>query len=351
MFLRSFRLHFAPAPTGDLPARILAGKWGRNPSVNGDYIINETTVRELPRLSAQLGFDTFSLDFEHNTVPGSEAWKASQEPRKIAATGTFEIVPGEGLYYIPNTALWTPEGKEAVTGKHYPDISPAIVPNDAGEVVFVHSVALCRQGATEGLHLDLHAAGLSGLDGLDSKILSRVRTHNTNEQKSTMPPEEIAKLFLAIVGLDATATADQIKDSITSLGQQIEAGKKAAASAQQAATDASAAKQETAGLKTTVESHSASITALIKRLDDNERAHITAAAIRDGKLIPQSAAELSLDQFRKIVADLPAGVVPMERRTPEGIKTHAASPAGDATQSAMLKAAGVTVDDFKKYNS
>ena len=54
------------------------------------------------------------------------------------------VIPGEGLF-IENLR-WTPEGEASVKGGHHPDLSPAIKTNDAGEVVFVHSAALCRQG-------------------------------------------------------------------------------------------------------------------------------------------------------------------------------------------------------------
>lgn len=303
MLLRSVRLHFATGPLTELPARILVGKWGRNASVKGDYTINETTARELPGNLKKVGYDSVALDFDHNSVKGSAAYKAEQEPRKVAAHGTLSVVAGEGLFFQP--ATWTPEGKDAVLGGHFPDLSPAILTNAAGEVIFVDSVALCRQGATEGLHLDLHSAGLGALSSQPSPTA-----------KPTMDAKYKA-LLLLILGLPETADDAAIEAAAKTLGTKLD-------------TATSAAN----GATTAVQTMSVELKRLGTLLEGNEKDRLITEAIASGKLITQSIQDLPLEHFKKIVADLPAGVVPLERRTPKDIQTHSASVINAATVAA-----------------
>lgn len=314
MLLRSVRLHFASGPSTELPARIPVGKWGRNPSVKGDYTINETTVRALPAALKKVNFDTVALDFEHNTVPNSPAYKAEKEPRNVAAHGVLEVVPGEGLFFTPRT--WTPEGKTAVLGGHFPDLSPAIVTNDAGEVVFVHSVALCRQGATEDLRLDLHSAGLATL--------------------SAQPPAPMDKykaLLLTLLSLPETADDTAIETASKGLAAKIDGATKAA-------NDAAGA----------VKTMSADLATLKELVSGGERERLVKEAIQAGKLVPHSVAELPIEHLKKVLADLPAGVVPMERRTPEGIKTHSSDilSGESATEAEVARQLGRPVAAAKK---
>jgi len=56
-------------------------------------------------------------------------------------------IPGDGLYL---TALsYTPSGNKYA--REYRDLSPAVLLDDDGEVIFCHSVALCPQGEVRGL--------------------------------------------------------------------------------------------------------------------------------------------------------------------------------------------------------
>lgn len=308
---RTFTLHFAPSGP-ELPKRLLVAKWGVNKSANGDYIVNETTARELPANLRRTNFNTTDLDFEHNTVPGSPAYKASGEPRKRAAEGRLEVVPGEGVYL--HATQWTPEGADAVNGRHYSDLSPAILTNKAGEVIFIHSVALARQGATEDLPLDLHAS-----DPLNTLFT----THSTMDQYK--------KILLALLGLSDSATDDQIHSSALKLGEKLDA----------------AGKQGD-----TIKTMSANYDALLKRVDDNERASLIRDAIKAGKLVPHSANTLDLAAVRTLLSELPADVVPMDRRTPEGVKLHssnAMTSAEEANADEVCRQLGLKKDDFKKF--
>lgn len=134
---------------GALPKRLVVAPWGSHSTAKGQITINERTVAHLPGNQARSNFDRIALDFNHNTVPGSESYRG--EPAKIAAHGTPRVQAGEG---ISMEALdWTPEGREFVGGNHYIDLSPTLQLNAAGEAVFIHSAAVCRQGAIPGLAL------------------------------------------------------------------------------------------------------------------------------------------------------------------------------------------------------
>jgi hypothetical protein len=315
MLLRTFRLNFASGP--DLPKRLLVGKWGTNKSVNGDYVVNETTVRELPKNLHAVNFDTVDLDFEHNTVPGSTTFKAEKEPRKRAAYGPLEVVPGEGIY-LHTADRWTPEGSEAAKGGHFNDLSPAILVNKANEVVFVHSVALARHGATDDLPLQLNSG---------DPLLSLF----SDEQPTTPAMLDYKKLLLSVLDLPDTATDAAITAAVKKEADEPD----------------SAVKTNTADiLKLTGE-----IEALKKASEKSERESIAARALSAGKIIPQSAMELPVDAFKKLVEELPADQVPMEKRTVEGIKTHSSGISqGNAVRDEIMKTMGITKELWDKHN-
>jgi phage I-like protein len=131
-----------------LPRRLKLLNWGVNQTVYGPVIVNETTAALLPMNQKKLGFDTIALDYEHNTVPKTPEFERTKEPREIAANGVPLVVPGEGLFF--DALEYTPSGRQ--NHLNYHDLSPTPKLSDKGEVVFLHSVALCRQGAVEDLH-------------------------------------------------------------------------------------------------------------------------------------------------------------------------------------------------------
>ncbi|MBI5770861.1 MAG: hypothetical protein HZA93_23995 [Verrucomicrobia bacterium] len=316
-----------PLPAAkELPKRMLVAKWGRNeaPSKGITFYVNETTARELPRNQQLCGFDCPALDFEHNTLPGTEAYKAEKEPRNIAATGTFEVVPGEGLYFSP--ARWTPEGEKSVLGGHHPDLSPALKFNDRGEVILAHSVALCRNGSVP----DLQVFSVEGDLALRVAALS---THLLSN--SAMNYKD---LLCSILGLSVSATDAEIATASKTFAEKITAATKAGESMTALSAELKAANEK--------------IVALAGRLDAAERADITALAVRDGKVIPASADKLDLTQFKALVADLPANQVPLEKRTPEGMKAFSASgvvtSAARESDEAVRRQLGISESDWKK---
>lgn len=298
--LIAFRSPSPLAGATELPKRLRVGKWGRNESTKGAFTVNEFTVAALPRMQKALGFEEVMLDFEHNTVPGDDG-KPVAEPVKIAARGRPVVIPGEGLFL--DNATWTKEGSDVALGGHYPDISPAVKLNERGEVVFLHSAALCRQGSVPDLQLFSAALNAGQL------------THFSATPNQPPAKMDYKKLLLIMLGLAETA-ADT----------EIESGAKAFA-AKFSKTDLGDVSTFNASLKTATEA----LAALEKKFAKQERDSMTASAIAAGKVIPFSAEidKLSNEAFAAVLAGLPAGIVPLEQRTPEKIKTFSAS-----TQSA-----------------
>jgi phage I-like protein len=310
----------------ELPSRLRVAKWGRNESVKGTFVVNETTARFLPAMQKAVGFDTVALDFEHNTVPETEAYKADREPRKVAAHGVPRVVPGEGLFV--ENLRWTPEGKASVEGGHHPDLSPAIKTNDAGEVVFLHSSALCRQGAVPDLQVFTAALSPRQLQTFSAAIAA-----------TASPAMDYKTLLLLILGLDAHASDTDITTAAQGFAKKLTA---AAGQAQTIETMSSELK--TLGQK---------FGELQKGLDEAEKAKLTAQAVLSGKIITASVSELPLEQFRKIVAELPANQVPLDQRTVDGMKAFSAgsgvvtAPTAEIDE-AVRKQLGISKDDWAK---
>lgn len=190
----------AAASAGKLPDRLKVLGWGESSSVKGLVRLNETSIAQLPQRQRDMGFDKIALDWEHNTVPGSPEFERTAEPRSVAAYGVPRIVAGEGLFL--ESLEWTPEGKKSAL--NFADLSPAVQFDDAGNVVFVHSVALTRNGAVEGLSFFN--------TGLTEKNMS------DNKPNTPVPGNFITLALMAsALGLAATATEAEVTGKLTRL--------------------------------------------------------------------------------------------------------------------------------------
>ena len=277
-----------------LPTRLKVAHWGRNEAVDVTPIVNETSVACIPHNQRVAHIDTAILDFNHNTLPGSEAYKAEKEPRNIAAKGKLEVVPFDGVYF--SALEWTPEGKDAFLGGHFPDLSPAVKLNDAGEVIFIHSAALCQQGSINGLH----AFSVGGLPTMKTATATQ----------STM---DFKKLLLLLLGLPETADDTAIETAAKAFSAK--------------AQTATAAGEEVKAFSTTLK-------AITDRLDAQDRSVLTSTAIAAGKIIPLGVDKLPIADFKVMIDSLPADQVPMEKRTPEGIKAFTAPGFSNASAGA-----------------
>ncbi len=130
-----------------LPSRLKLLGWGRNDTVIGPVVVDDISAQVFSANQKALGFERVALDFEHNTVPGSPEYERTQEPRDVAAYGAPRIVAGEGLFL--ENLEWTKTGQKKA--RNFEDLSPAVKPDDAGRVIFMHSAGLTRNGAVYGL--------------------------------------------------------------------------------------------------------------------------------------------------------------------------------------------------------
>lgn len=312
------------------PKRVLIAKWGKNDSANGSFTVGARTAKILPSLQKLLGFDTVALDFEHNTVPGTEAYKADKEPRNVAAHGAPQVVEGEGIYLV--NPLWTPHGEKSVREHLHPDLSPTIKTDEAGEVVFVHSAALCRQGAVADLRIfsagDIFSA--EQLAAFSAACAAPPASRPTPLASITM---DYKKLLCLMLGLDPATATDA----------EIEAASKARAG------ESADVKTFSASLKTATER----LTSLETKLTANERAALVATAIAAGKIVPHGADIDKLDNaaFAAVLAALPADQVPLAQRTPESLKTFSASvttPGASPFDDQVRRQLGISEADWKQ---
>lgn len=318
-----------PKSENELPQRILVAPWGENVTRKGKVIVNETTLATLEAAQLANKFDRVALDFQHNTV------KPGPEPKKVAAYGTPEIVKGEGIYL--SAIEYTPEGKEALLGGHYPDISPAVMRNAQGEVIFLHSVGACRQGEIDGLTL------FSASDSSDLTTFAPMAEDELElEDDAEEDPGKVDMRDLLRTLIAAIAPEVELPEGATDTEM--------AAAAKQAVTALAAAKpdpakvdppKEAEGDKDPVAMASAAlgkITALEATIEKRERAALIREAAREGKVVPLSADQidqLDLTVLESMITQLPV-TVPMQSRLGGAIDDFQANP-GDGTITPELR--------------
>lgn len=287
-----------------LPDRIRFLKWGRNDTTQGPFIVDDHTVSVLDANQRARGFGEVALDWEHNTVPGTPEYERTREPRSIAARGIIKAVKGEGLYFEPSK--WTPDGERNYA--NYIDPSGAVAKDAQDRVVFVHSVALCRNGSAP-----------------DVTLLSASSNPPTTTMSDKNKVLTLAALAVAL-GLPDTATeadlADRLKPlsaappDLSPLAARLEALEKRPA---------------TGDVPATITALTARVTALEATRDQSGRDAIYAEAARDGKQYPLDRAELDklpLATLRAMTDKLAPGVVPLHARA-RGTGADTTPPLGD----------------------
>lgn len=311
-----------------LPDRIKFLNWGDNQTKRfGVVKVNEVTLAALPGNQQRLGFDHVVVDFQHNSVLGTPYYKG--EPVALAArSGTPLVIKGEGLFI--DKPDWNITKEEAA---NYIDLSAAVKRDKAGNVIFMHSGALCRQGEVDGITLPLAADPL------------QPSTDNRQLDTGIM---DYKKLLLTMLGLSAECSDAEIETAATKFaGAKDGGGSDATLTALSARFD----RME--------KDSTAKITALEKGIEQRDRDAITAQAVREGKVIPlaalpdkDGAGGLPVEKLRSLVAELPV-TVPLDQRTSEKVVALAASGvnAGQPTaEEAVRKQLGISDETWKKHN-
>lgn len=320
--LRAPAAQFDPSKGAEgLPQRILALAWGHNTTAQGPVIVNDTTIKRLHAYNASQNWDRPVLDFEHNSVPGSPTYKG--EPCAVAGYGTLEIVEGQGIYMLMSS--WTKDGQDYAGGGHYGDLSPVVKVNERNEVIGLHSVALCRHGATEGLIF----------------LSATTATHTAPmDKKPPQNAEELLANLRTLLGLGADSAPG---DVLTALSAKLET---------KPAEGSEEAKQLSAlvgKLETQLTSQGESLKLLSSSLEAAHRGEILANAVREGKDVPEMAKTLPIDQLKLLCAQLPV-TVPLEKRTPDAAALKLlSSPQAVAEADDVSKHTGVSKEDREKY--
>lgn len=314
------------ADAAKLPRRIKVLNWGDNPNCHGRRVnVGELFVK---CLSAETyPYRKVALDFEHNTFPGTPAYKESQEPRPVAGFGEIEAVPGDGVYLTMSS--WTPEGEKMAV--NYVDVSAGAVTDKDGNLVAVASVALCRAGAVGGL--DFVEAPLSGDV---SSALSGIINNNPQKGKAM----DYKALLLKSLGLGEDATDEAIQAALAA------AEKKPTQEEKKAEFDA-AVKAAVAEAVKPIEEKMAALSAAAVA---HEKADLIAEAAREGKVVALSAdalAKISVEDLKSTIAKT-AVTVPLSAKTPANMKENPAE--GDVPEEfkAIALNCGVSPDIFKK---
>jgi len=261
-----------------LPPRLKLLNWGENKSVKGPVIVGPKTVASLSVNQAKLGFDRVALDYEHNTVKGTPAFLESKEPRKVAGFGVPVVIENEGLFL--EQMLYTPSGVE--NAREYIDLSPAVQQDEHGEVIFIHSAALCRQGAVEDLsfyNVDLPEEE-DDLEGLRAE-LRKVQ-------------DAMGALYEKIFDIQKKVEAEALEQTLKEVTAQ------------------------------SVKELSTQVSTLSASFEEVRREQLLAAARAQGKKVPPASVTdgLDLTKLSALLDDLEADRIPLSRKTPETIREY-----------------------------
>lgn len=325
------------ADAAKLPRRIKVLNWGDNPNCHGRRV-NVGPLFAKCLSAAVYPYRQVALDFEHNTFPGTAAYKESREPRPVAGFGSIEVVEGRGVYLTMSS--WTPEGERMAV--NYADVSAGAVTDEDGNVVAVASVALCRAGAVDGM--DFVEAPLSG--GVSSALSGIINQDGglkpaSPKQKGTAM--DFKALLIKSLGLGDDATDEAIQAALAkALGRKPDENQEARQAATSAAVKAAVA-EAVKPIKEQVAALSAAAVA-------HEKRDLVAEAAREGKVVALSAdalAKLSVEDLKATIAKT-AVTVPLSAKTPATVKETA--PSGEVPDEFRRIAlnCGVSPDIFRK---
>lgn len=301
-------------PAAALPTRLKVLAWGENANANGKkVVVGEALVAALS--AATYPFKKVPIDFEHNTVPGTLAYKDSKEPRVVAGYAEVECIPGEGVFL--NVTRWTPEGKAAASS--FEDLSACPILDKAGNVIALSSTALCRTGAVPGI--EFVQSPLHTWPALSAVIPGECLGNNNNEE----PEMDYKKYLLGLLKLSETATDDDIEAAMKAMKP----------------VETPTAEPMTA--KMVADAAAAQVAPLVASLADMARQNILLAARMDGKVVSLSAdalAKFSPAELQDHVKGL-AVTVPLHAITPTHIDESATPVPLTADQESMARNCGV----------
>lgn len=319
------------------PARKLIFKWGDNPTSKGTFRVGHKTLSTLPILQRKYARETIPLDYEHNTVPGTDAYRESAHPREVAGHLTLSVVENEGIYV--NLKSITPSGKKNI--RNYSDLSPAISFDKNGEILFVSSVALTQAGSV--FDLELLSVPMEGIKTDD-------------DQKKEKAAMDYRAKLIALLNLEDTASDEAIQQAYEGVEKikkedlsEEERKKKEALSEEERKKKEALSGDKEEKDKTETLSHD--VAAIRARLDKRDRDALIDRAHREGKVLPLSDAQiehLPITVLSEMVENLPE-TVPLSQRTP-GVTPHRVDASQQsATDEVVRTRLGVSKETWDKH--
>jgi Mu-like prophage I protein len=288
----------------DLPTELKMLNWGVTPTRKGAIKFN-STQSDFWLAQNNIRYDgRIPIDFEHETVSRNHP-----EPLKLAGWGVPEVRENDGLYLTK--IEWTQEGKIALQNKYYQDLSPAVIRAADGNIIGLHSLALCRHGEIEGIVLPYSADYIKIMDKLNK--------------------------LMTLLGIDLADTADEAT---------IEAALQAAIDKVQSMTKDHVGQKQTDNTIT-------ELSAAVKRLDDSmaalDKHVIISEAQAQGKKIPDLSVitALSAVQLKTMLQDAPC-VVPLHASN-HLTNNNITTPSIDPEILRVGELLGLSADQIKPY--
>ncbi len=324
----------------DLPTRLVVVPWGEHSArERGVVRVNQRTLDTFAASQEALRLDRVAIDFEHNTVPGTPAYQASKEPREVAGYGTPVVVLNVGI--VLEDIQWTPEGRKALAGGHYQDLSPTAFRSEDGTVLGLHSVALCRHGELEGLTIQAATAAAELLPlftALSAEVSEPTNTPNTAMNEALK--EALMKL-LKVLGLEVSEDMEEAKVVELMNGK-----------ADELALAATTEEEEGEKEKPAADAMGAELATVRSELDAVRKERLLDQARLEGKVIPLSAEAIKrtpLSVLDELVKKAQPGEVPIKQRgeVPPGVKVGAAD-AFSAEEEAVIRKFGLTPDQVRE---
>lgn len=325
--IRCVTLPLAAETTADgkreLPRRFKFLNWGDNPNLHDKRVVLGPAAVRAAAHPLNV-WKRIPLDFEHNTLEGTAAFKETREPREIAGYGDVEIVPGDGAY-LANIA-YTAAGLSAAP--NYACVSGAPVCDPDGNVILFQSVALCRNSAVPGMAFESVPLSAGAAGQVDQIVKAPEQTTNMDYK---------AELCRQL-GLDpAVATDEEITAALA---------KRKADAKPPAPTDANPvplSAQIATAVGLAVKPIADQVAQVNLEFQKRDKDAVLAEARAAGKVVPLSAdaiAALSLAQLQDVVKATPA-TVPLSARTPASLPENQPAAGPTADQAAIARNCGV----------
>jgi phage I-like protein len=308
-------------PGTELPKSLLVLRSGSNPSNKGTFKVNDITTASFDRVMRANGRDRVTIDFEHNTLEGSPAYKQSVEPRVVAGRGIPVLTPlGVEIQDIE----WTKAGRDMA--ENYGDISPAPYHLEDGTVTGLHSVALVRNGA-------IYDLTFCSADQANDEI----KPTEEDAMKSLITALSAAKL------IPENGTETDVVNLITTLKQKADAAE-AGLAAVTALTADRVKEIADECAKTQVSALTAEITGIKADGVRREKAHIIELAKFEGKVVALTAdviEQLTVEQLKDQISKIKP-TVPMAQVTKTAaLGADGVKPAVTEVQKAVAKSCGM----------